>query len=329
MIKGKKKEKFLTVDEILSSTNGGHDIFKYYLGKVSRLMNRPWGRKEKKMSWGIFPNNGIWFWKDQATEEVGNAMTFVERYYGLDHHSAKDKICWDFGLRQVGDKINATPVKVTWDIPEEDKKYIPINFTSQPFNKRHHAFWNAAEVPEEHCRKMNCFAVKDLAINRKKVFIRPNEIVFAYYCPEEDGVKIYFPERDKGDRFRNNVSFRYLWNYDNVGECDDLIVQKSPKDMIVTTMITPCCIATQAEAAKIFDEGVVGMINSITKSPWIWYGSDPDGVKKCKEITGTNKYKYINTPKSLLPEVNDAYGYACKFQLKGLEDFMKSKKLLK
>lgn len=326
MIKGKRKN-LLTVDDILQHTNGGHDIYMSYLGKAARLMSRPWGRKEKKMSWGVFPKNGVWFWKDQANEETGNAITFVQRYFGLTHAEAKDKIIWDFGMGG-GKETNKSPIIVTWTAPEE-RSYMPINFSSKPFEKRHHAFWNAAEVPEEHCLKMECYAVKDLAINKKKVVIKPGEIVFAFYCKEEDAVKIYFPEREKDERFRNNVSFHHLWNYNNIKDCDDLIVQKSPKDMIVTTMVSPCCIATQAEAVKIFDEATVAMINQISKGPWIWYGSDWDGVKKCKEITDTNKWKYINTPKNLLPDINDAYGYACRFGLNGLEEFMRTKKLIR
>ncbi len=327
MIRGNKKKKRLTADDILMATNGGHAIYMHYLGKVARLMSRPWGKKERKLSWGIYPYSGIWFWKDQATEESGDALQFVKRYFNITFEEAKDKVAWDFGLG--GQEINKSPVIISKITPEEEKQFIPINFSSKPFEKKHHAFWNAAEVPESHCLAMNCFAVKDLAINKKRVHIKEGEIVFAYYCEEEDAAKIYFPEREKGDRFRNNVSFHHLWNYSNLTNCEDLIVQKSVKDMIVTTMITPCCTATQAEAAKIFNEDVVAMINNVTKSPWIWYGSDPDGVKKCKEITGTNKWKYINTPNNLLPDINDTYGYAGKYGLKGLEEFMRSKKLLK
>jgi hypothetical protein len=100
------------------------------------------------------------------------------------------------------------------------------------------------------------------------------------------------------------------------------------KDLIVTTLIQPCTIATQAEAVKIFDNETVKKINHISKRPFVWYGSDWDGVKKCKEITDTNKWRYINTPKHLLPEINDVYGYVKKFGIKQLEEFMKSKKVI-
>lgn len=325
MIKGNKVND-ISVDDVLQFTNGGYDIYRYYLGYVGRIMQRPWGRKEKKLSWGIFTKNNIWFWKDHANGEVGNAIHFVERYFGLSFKDAKSKICFDFGIG--GTKINVNPVNVTWERPVNKEEYSDIGVITRPFEKKHHKFWNAAEVTEDHCKDYNCFAVRKLSINRRFVPLKPDEIVFAYYAEEEQGWKIYFPERPTA-KFKNNVSGHYLWNYNNLKECDDLIIQKSMKDLIVTTLLTPCVIATQNESSGIFDAEMVKKINTITRTPWVWYGSDWDGVKKCKKITDTNKWKYINTPKDLLPDINDAYGYVKRFGLKSLEDFMKSKKLLK
>lgn len=332
MIKGKIQKKWVTAEDILSGTSGGYDVYMLYLGKVARQMGRPWGRKERKDSWGIYPHGGMWFWKDQATEETGNAIQFVERFWGLTFSEARDRIAWDFGIggREVDKKV------VTWDKPYlDDKEYARFTFTKQPFTKKHHDFWNIVEVGEEDLEKLNYFAVKDLAIKGKKQHIKKDEIVFAFYCPEEDGVKIYFPERDKGDKFKNNVSYRHLWHFEGISECDNLIVQKSNKDLAVTRMITPCVTSTQAEAVKIFNEDIVKRINSVTKSPWIWYGSDWDGVKKCKEITDTNKWKYLNTEKKYLPDVNDTYSLVKMWNeqemgtgLKKLEEFMRKKKVI-
>lgn len=331
MVKGSKiqEKELISIDEIFQKTNGGYDIFKYYLGNVGRIMQRPWGTKEKKLSWGLFSNKeGIWFYKDQATDEVGNALHFVQKYFGLDFVNTLNKIKFDFGISEVNNIVNANPVKITWEKPDVERDYVEIGIIKQAFSKRHHEFWNSAEASEEHCNKHNCFAVKKLAINKRFIPLKKDEIVFAYECPEENAYKIYFPDRPDS-KFKNNVSGHYLWNYNNISECENLIIQKSVKDLIITTLITPCVIATQNESAGIFDTEMVKKINSITKTPWVWYGSDWDGVKKCKTITDTNKWRYINTPKTLLPEINDAYGYVKKFGLKSLEEFMKSKKLLK
>lgn len=332
MITGKtKKENFINIDYIFDHTNGGHDVFKYYLGSVNKIMSRPWGKRENKLSWGIFVKNNIWYYKDFASEEVGNCIQFVEKYFSLSFKEAIAKISSDFNVKE-----NSNFLKKSTPAAKQEKNYSPIGVITQPFQERHHNFWNLLEVNEEHCKKMNCFAIKKLAINYKNIPIRSNEIVFGYWSEEEKGWKIYFPDRSKDKRFRNNVSGHYLWNYNNVKYCDDLIIQKSNKDLIVTTMITPCVISTQNESSAIFDSEIVKKINKITKTPWVWYGSDPDGVDKCIKITGTNKWKYINTPKEMLPTVNDAAEFVKYYNLikkgtglKKLEEFMRSKKLLK
>lgn len=90
--------------------------------------------------------------------------------------------------------------------------------------------------------------------------------------------------------------------------------------------LTPA--AFQNESAGIFEGEMLEKIVTLSKKPVVWYGADPDGVEKCTKITKANKWGYINTPKNLLPDVNDAYSYAKKFGLKRLEEFMKLKKLV-
>src|SRR6187549_1967279 len=177
MVKGDKKKEYLSVEEILKRTSGGYDIFRTYLGSVSRLMKRPWA-KDKHHSWGVYPGKGqwagVWFYKDQATEEAGNAIQFVEKFFSLSHKDAKDKVCWDFGLGG-GRELNTKPVQIVWEKPEvEDKEYVHISYDSIPFKKHHHKFWNAAEVTEDHLKKLNYFAVGTLAIDRQFVPIRSN-----------------------------------------------------------------------------------------------------------------------------------------------------------
>lgn len=334
MIKGKKTQGLIDVHDVLSKTNGGYDIFKAYLGTVGRIMNRPWGGKERVLSWGIFSKNGVWFYKDQAREDTGNAIHFVEKYFNLSFKEALEKVAWDFGIG--GSEINKSPIIINWERPDIEKDYCEIDIIEMPFEKRHHDFWNILEVSEEHCKKMNTFAVKKAIVGKKRISIKDTEAVFAYYNETERAFKLYFPDRPKEDRFKTNVSGHHLWNYEKITECEDLIIQKSNKDMNVVTMITPCVVCTQNESAGIFNNEMVKKINKISKSPWVWYGSDLDGVTKCKKITGMNKWKYINTPADMLPDVNDAAEFVKWHNLKNpgtglkkLEEFMIFKKLLK
>lgn len=323
MIKGKKKEEFITYEEVLTRTNGGYDIYMYFEGKVPKRMKCPW-RKDEHQSFGFFSVQGIWFWKDLAKEETGTAVEYVMKKYGLNFKDALEKIKYQFGWSTS--QVNKDPVIVTWEKVVE--RPIHISFSHKPFTKRHHEFWNIAGVSEKDCNNKECWAIKDLAINRKIFRLNKDEIGFAYYAKEEDKVKIYLPDRPKDQRFYNNVSYFYLWNLSNVQKCDDLIVQKSMKDLIVTSIITPCVIATQAEAFKIFNEEVVNRISNITKNVHIFYGNDEDGVQKCKRITKEFGWKYINIPRDEDLSVNDAYEYSKKYGIAKLEEFMKRKKII-
>lgn len=324
MVKGSKKQELLSYEDILSLTGGGFDIFMFYEGKVEKRMKRPWG-VDKNPSWGLFCKNEVWFWKDQATEESGTAIEYMQKKFNIDFADAIAKIKWDFGWG--GKEVNPNAVVVTW----ERKKELPSHITvdSQPFTKKHHEFWNCVDVSEVDCNKLECWALKSpFSVNRKLFRLKKDEIGFFYYAQEEDKVKIYLPERDKDSRFINNVSYFYLWNRRNITKCSNLVVQKSYKDLIVTSMLTPHVIATQAEAVQIFNEETVQIINSLADNVFISYGSDPDGKNKSIQITADNKWKWCNPPNKYLPEVNDNYGMVKKYGMKELEKLLKYKKII-
>lgn len=315
MIRVKKKP--YSAQEIYDLTNGGYDIFRYYLGNVKKLMSRPWGKRENKPSWGVFQSGNFWFYKDFAKEETGNAISFVMKMFSLSYADSIDKITNDLFLN------NSVTIKVRkQELPK--KEYSHISFTTQNFKEGHHLFWNCVGISEEYCKKYNCFALKDYAINRNKYNIG-NEIAFAYYAEDIDKVKLYFPFRDKGLKFINNVPYRYLWNVESIGEGGNLIIQKSMKDLMVTSLVRERVIATQAEAFSIFDEDTVNKINSLSEKPILFYGSDEDGVSKSIKITEAFDWDYINTPKVELPEINDTYGYVKKYGIESLEELFKRK----
>lgn len=335
MIQGEvKQDNYINAEEVFRYTNLGYDVFRYYIGKVARLMDRPWPgeRKESKPSWGINFYNGTWVWVDNARGESGNAITFVQRYFGgLTYPEALQQIANDFGIK--GGRMHSKSTIVNWVAPtaEERKEYCHIAFTYKPWGKEHHKFWENTGVTEEHCLKYEVYAVKQAAINHRRVRIGTGEVVWCYYAPEEDSVKLYFPEREGSDRFRTNVSGGHLWNFSNLEQNPDtLYIQKSCKDMLVHLLHTPNVIATQSEKSRIFDPEInpelFQKVNNKAKTKVIVFGSDKDGRKKSKDIVTLTGWSELYTPVDLLPEVNDLYGYAKKFGPKKTEEFLKQLK---
>jgi hypothetical protein len=330
MIEGKKhiKKEYFTKEEIYKLTSNGKDIYTKYIGRISRsAMKRPWGT-DNHPSFGVWQApDGIWMWKDQAREEAGNPIQLVERMFGLSYTDAIKKVCADFNWSD--EQVSAVSILTdTQDKAEIKKEYMHISCRIQKFGPRHHAFWNSASVTEDWCKKFNCFAVKEVAVNHKKINIGQHEIVFVYLADDIDKVKLYFPDRAGGDRFRTNVPFNYLWRHNYNTSCDNLVIHKSMKDLIVFSQIHTHNVATQNESISVFNEELVKTVHSICPTPWLFYGADDDGMKKAKEITKKFGWKMINTPTSMLTEVNDVYSYVKQHGLKKLEELCKIKNLI-
>lgn len=322
MIKGKK---IITIDadDLLYYTNGGRDVYEKYIGKVSKIMKRPWGT-DNHPSWGVFRSDGVWLWKDSATGECGTAIQAVQKLFNLTYRDAIAKIAFDFELTDkpvISDKV--------YEMQKyEPKKYAHITAEVCRFKDYHHRFWNAAEVNEDWCKKNHCYATTRLYVNRRRVVINEKEPVFVYLADDIDKVKVYFPEREKGGRFKTNVPSTYLWNYHKLDRNDKTVIHKSNKDSIVFSLLHPHNLISQSEASEIFTEENMERINAISEETWLFYGSDEQGVKTSKTITSKTGWKYINTPANMLPDINDVYSYVKKHGLKELENFCKTKGLL-
>lgn len=318
----------MSTESLWKLTNNGADIYKFYVKKSPPFITkRPWAA-DKHPSWGVWQaRSGVWLWKDHATEEAGDAITMVRRMFNLDGAEALTKICGDLGL--VGIPIPMDVVEGdSPDVAHKIREHVHITAKITKFTARHHKFWNVVGVTEDYCKKFDCYAVKELAINHRKVNIGCYERVFVYYARDIDKVKIYFPDREGVARFRNNIPNTYLWRSSYLENFDKLVIHKSMKDLITFSQIYPHNIATQNESLSPFTEENVAFINAHSKEPWLFYGSDADGVKKSTNITKTFDWKYINTPANLLPDVNDIYSFVKEHGLKKLEEFCKQKTLI-
>lgn len=309
--KGEIKQSPITWEYILSVTSGGWDVFFIEIGKfpVSRAFPSPL-RRDRHPSFTIFSRDNIWMYKDFSNDDAGDALKFVKKKYSLSNREAIDKICQDLGISQTTREYR--PIQIIDKAPIYEPSEIHIGFSEKKWRKEHYQFWEGTDVDEQHARKYNTFAVKELAINRRRVRIGDNEVVFAYYAEDIDKVKIYFPEREKGEKFRGNVPNNYLWNINNIGHCNKLVLIKSMKDLLCTSIFTECVIATQNESAKI-TMSVADQINNLADNIWVAFGSDPQGVEQSVILTQEYGWNWVNPPKSLLPDINDPYSLEKRF----------------
>ena len=316
MITGAIKKKNIPLEEIYRLTDGGYDIMRRYYGKeLPRICSSPF-RDDARPSFGFFQKGGIWYWKDQAVSEIGTAVQYVQKAYMLDFKRAVDRIVEDMGL---------TNVSVPSSIVKKYRDVVHISFVTQPFQKRHHEYWNKASITEEDCMAYDCYAVKECAIGRKRYYIDNNECVFAYVTGER--VKLYFPNRTKQERFRNNVPGNHMWWLDKYEKCDKLLIAKSCKDAITLGILGTCVTSTQSENISCIEPNVE-RINQITSNAYICFGQDKQGWEESYKITQKYGWNHFNIPnKELENNINDPFGYACAYGIEKLHELLKNKQI--
>lgn len=327
-VKGAKKPPMITWNDVLKHTQGGWSVFANEIPglRLGEAFCSPL-RKDRHASCGLTFKDGVWFMKDFANGDVLTALQFIQKKYGLIFSVAVSKMAEDYGLKEISNKKYV--VQSLQEAPKYNENEVQINWWPSKWRKEHYKFWENTEVDKTHCEKHNTFAIKELAINRRIVKIGDNEVVWCYYAPEQDRVKIYFPEREREKRFKNNIHGQYIWELSTINQCDKLIVHKSMKDLIVSSVIFPCNISTQNESIQTFTPELVSTLNDLSQKIYIFYGADDDGKQKSIEITKEHGYKWVNTKNEYLKQgINDAYSLVKAFGIKELEALYKYKHIL-
>lgn len=324
MIKGKKT---YTWEDILLNSQMGWDIFCLEIPHKIRL-NKQFPsplRTDRKPSCALLKGDEVWFMKDFSEDKSYTALQLVMERYGLSFKEALDKMAGDLGL-------SSKTLSYTKNIKAPEKTAIegvikPIHIDKQPWKKEHWEFWKNTEVTDIHCQKYNTYAVKQVAIARRRVPLKPKEVVWAY---EHRGkFKLYFPERDKENRFKNNLHNTHLWHFDKIKpEWSQLRIQKSMKDLLVSTILDEQCIATQNESAQTLLEYNYDILNNQPLNKIICYGNDFHAWHESYIITHLTNWRYFNIPEDEEPKINDEYAFAKKYGIKELEKLYKLKNLI-
>lgn len=326
----------ITVDDIMRATNNGEDVFRREISNFTlttnisspfHVDNNPSFRLKRSRT------SGIYTFTDYTTGKKGNAITFVRELYHLTFPEAINKIAWDFGLRNNQGSRNLKRIEIEQiDKPIIDSKPILYEFEQMKFKKTHHAYWNPGELYEEYLNNNNVFAASKIAVNKRVIKIPDDELCFVYDPDDINGLKILRIGRnvDNKDKWRTNIPNTYLWDYskyENNKIDGNLWVLKSRKDQLVMNLLGIETISVQSENMQILDvnmERILPLADNIVIS----FGSDADGVKKCKAVQQKYKTLYYNTPRNVLGAgINDQFSYVSTFGLKALEKHIKSKKL--
>ncbi len=333
MIKGKKRER-LTKEVILQKI-GEYDIYKAFSPKfvLGRRFSSPMpGREDDNPSFIINHKYGNYFHCDYGESKYyGNAFDFVMQLKGCDFLTALKLIDTELGLGISAPLKDWKATISSYKQPEiKDEQETHIECTHQRFTVEAHKYWNAYHLSEDYLKNRLVYQVKTLYINRQKFHLPWGEIVFVYLTPEGK-MKIYRPtvSRKSKDpnvwRFRSNVPFTYISNWEHLKDCKKVLVTKSKKDELVTSLLTDCVGSTQAESIACFSEETIEGLKD--KTVYLNYGSDDQGKRESKLITSSFGWKHYNTEDKYLPH-NDIAEVVKYHGLEIIEKHMKLKKII-
>jgi hypothetical protein len=237
----------------------------------------------------------------------GSGVEYVQQKYGLSVGDAMRKIAKNFGLLDEDDttykEVTSSYTKPVMD----QKRYTFIQVKVRKWEKRDLDYWGQFGISVEELKAEAVYPLSELFINRRRDPFRQDELVYAYKY--QTGFKIYFPQREKGERWKSNIKTSIVENIKILQELDPAVVliTKSKKDRLVLSRYFPYVMNVQNESRSCFTPEFVEMLKG--RDVWINYDSDEAGVKNCTNITSEFGYKYINVPKNYLPvkDIADLY----------------------
>jgi len=332
MIKGSKKER-LTKETILKKVSE-YDIYKAFSPKfkLGKKFSSPMpGRKDDTPSFLINTKFGNYYHCDYGDSKYyGGCVDFVMQLNSCDYMTALRLIDTQFGLGIQAPLKDWKSVVSSYEQPviREDEQETHIECHYRKFTVEAHKYWNAYHLSEDYLKNRNVYQVKQLFIARQRIILPWNEVVFAYLT--DDGYKkIYRPTIDRKSktdwRFRSNIPFTKMFLPNDIDSCKKILILKSRKDELVSSLINDCVGSTQAESIACFSEENLRILEG--KEVFIGFGTDAQGKKESNLITSSFGWKHYNTEDKYLPD-NDIAEVAKNYGLEVIEKHMKLKGLI-
>ena len=294
-----KKEEIVT-KEFLFSKIEPYDVYRYYIGEftIGQVRKSPF-HKDNNPSFGVYMRNGRLLHNDFSDDKYrGDCIDLVQQLFNLDTKRATKKIAKDFGIADGKDESERITSQYSKPFMDQ-KRHSFIQVSTRAWVKEDAEYWKQFGITKEQLKADEVYPIKDLFINRRKERTDKGELVYAYRYNE--GFKIYFPNRPKGERWKSNIPITIVENIKILDDYDPsvVLITKSKKDRLVLSRYFPHVLNVQNETRACFTEQFVERLKG--RIVGINYDSDDTGVRNCTNITTEFGYRYINVPREFLP----------------------------
>jgi len=295
-----------TKDEILEKLSE-YDIYKYELSgvEIGRSFCNPF-RKDEHPSMGVFVGeDGRWHHRDLADDQYrGDAWDLVCQKYGIDLPKAIEHVAKVFGLADGSNQYKEIVSQYSKPVMDQ-KRHSLLQVTSRRWHKSDFSnYWDRYRViGEQKLKKHHVYPVKELFLNRRRIPIGKDEMVWGYWY--ENGWKIMFPERERIKKWLSNIPLDTPEGLENLSKDHNTLLVKSKKCLMVMEEVYQYLAAFQNESLGSVSDKTAQYINENSKE--VWYGGDSDKAGKIASyrITEKHMWHHVNTPDPLLPVVKD------------------------
>ncbi|XAI97357.1 hypothetical protein [Leptolyngbya phage Lbo-JY46] len=305
-----------------------YSLFNYYFGRFD------FGKKYHSVfrtddtpSTGFFRGkSGRIVYRDIATGEVWEPVTFVMKLHSLSYHEAIDRIAKDFGLLK-----GYSPTKKAKIFKKEEvEKVVPkkvFSIHATEFKEHHLNYWKQFHITKDELFENNVFAVmhfyKDLVsdgkiIERREFLGLENELQFAYVInyKGKESIKLYAPY-DKKYKWMGDVPGTHLFGFDELPyKSDTLIITKGQKDRIIFKKFFTDVLAVQSESKTAISEEDITMLSKAYKNIYVNFDCDKVG-KEASSYFNKFGWKWVNVP-NIYYEENQIKDFADLVKEKGL-----------
>jgi len=244
-----KIQKRIDLKQIIDSNLDSLQIFEYYFGKIdfNKVYHSPLRRDVNASLSFYIDKNGEPRAKDFATGDNPTAINFVKQLFNLTYPQALEKIASDFGLKDIDFKAEIVKKDYTKEIVA--KKPAKIQIIPKKFSIEDIKFWESYGIQKQETLKLfNVYSVDKVYLNKQIVSKKKNELCFGYFFPHSNNIKVYFPERKKGEG-------RFISNTNNLmdlqGYYENSIKTKKPQLAIITSSLKEC--------AFLYERNLVGL----------------------------------------------------------------------
>lgn len=331
MISGSRRQE-LTLENILDKTSE-YEIYRHYLShdfKLGEPFPSPF-HDDRTPSMSIIPTKtGRLHFTDFGGDHYsGKVIDFVRHLFPWkNYNELLQMIDSDLMLGITNRKIDSS-IKKTKE-PVIYQQHEPKLFQVKPrsFDSLSLAYWNQYHLDIADLKKWECYVPESLYIDKKKIQLNNNELIFAYLY-EGRYWKIYRPYAPKANKWLSNVPHDLLNGIKSLKPGLPAIPTKARKDFMILKKLYHNICETQYEGNNVISNDDLKFLQENFPAVYINFDPDPAGKAAMLYYIRNHGFRHLMVEQNVYKlGIKDLAEKARHMGLDSVEDILKRKRIL-